>query len=143
MDRYKDCVIYINNGSIGTSGDLYTTLAHEGYPGHLYQNVYFLSHNDSPLRNVLSFGSYSEGWATYVENYAYTTDNGLSPEMGQMLAYNASATLGLHALLDININYYGWDRETVADYLSETFGITDRETADNIYQHMQIGRAHV
>lgn len=136
MDRYKDCVIYINNGSIGTSGDLYTTLAHEGYPGHLYQNVYFLSHNDSPLRNVLSFGSYSEGWATYVENYAYTTDNGLSPEMGQMLAYNASATLGLHALLDININYYGWDRETVADYLSETFGITDRETADNIYQHM-------
>ena len=93
MDRYLDCVIYINNGSVSSSEDLYTTLAHEGYPGHLYQNVYFLSNCTSPVRTVLSFGSYVEGWATYVENYAYTTDNGLSPELGQLLAYNASSTL--------------------------------------------------
>lgn len=137
MDRYKDCVIYINRGSVNSSENLYTTLAHEGYPGHLYQNVYFLSNCNSSLRKVLSFGSYSEGWATYVENYAYTADNnGLSPELGQLLAYNASATLGLHALLDININYYGWDKEQVASYLSENFGITDRETADQIFQYM-------
>ena len=136
MDRYLDCVIYINNGSVSSSEDLYTTLAHEGYPGHLYQNVYFLSNCTSPVRTVLSFGSYVEGWATYVENYAYTTDNGLSPELGQLLAYNASSTLGLHALLDININYYGWDKEQVAAYLSETFGITDRDVTDSIYQYM-------
>ncbi len=136
MDRYQDCVIYINRGSVNTSGDLYTTLAHEGYPGHLYQNVYFLSNCSSPVRNVLSFGSYTEGWATYVENYAYTTDNGLSPELGQLLAHNASATLGIHALLDLNINYYGWSKEEVADYLSQIFGISDEDTVNDIYQHM-------
>lgn len=136
MDRYQDCVIYINRGSVDTSGDLYTTLAHEGYPGHLYQNVYFLSHCDSPIRNVLSFGSYSEGWATYVENYIYTTDNGLSDQMGQLLAHNASATLGIHALLDLNINYYGWSQEEVADYLSQIFGISDEDTVNDIYQYM-------
>lgn len=136
MDRYEDCVIYINGGSIGTSGDLYTTLAHEGYPGHLYQNVYFLSKCDTPLRNVLNFSSYSEGWATYVENYAYTTDNGLSPELGQVLAYNASATLALHALLDININYYGWDKNQVSDYLSQFYNISDSSVAEQIYNYM-------
>lgn len=136
MDRYLDCVIYINNGSVSASGDLYTTLAHEGYPGHLYQNVYFLSKCDSPVRNILNFSSYSEGWATYVENYSYTTDNGLSPELGQLLAHNSSATLALHAILDININYYGWSKEQVASYLNETFGITESQVAEDLYQYM-------
>lgn len=136
MDRYQDCVIYINNGAVDSASSLYTTLAHEGYPGHLYQNIYFLSHCSSPLRKILNFGSYSEGWATYAEYYAYTTDNGLSPELGQLLARNASATLGLYALLDININYYGWDPEQVASYLSKDFGITNPDSARQIYQHM-------
>ncbi len=136
MDRYKDCVIYINQGSVSTSGDLYTTLAHEGYPGHLYQNVYFLGNCDSPLRKILSFSSYSEGWATYVENYAYTMDNGLSKELGSLLAHNASASLALHALLDININYYGWDKDQVASYLSQYYDVGDHTVVDQIYGYM-------
>lgn len=136
MDRYKDCVIYINQGSVSTSGDLYTTLAHEGYPGHLYQNVYFLGNCDIPLRKILSFSSYSEGWATYVESYAYTTDNGLSKELGQLLAHNASASLALHALLDININYYGWDKEQVSSYLSQYYDVSDNTVVDQIYGYM-------
>lgn len=136
MDRYEDCVIYINQGSVSTSDSLYTTLAHEGYPGHLYQNVYFLGNCSSPLRKVLSFNSYSEGWATYVENYSYTTDNGLSPELGRLLAYNASATLALHALLDININYYGWDKDQAAVYLSQYFDISDSALVDELYSYM-------
>jgi uncharacterized protein (DUF885 family) len=136
MDRYKDCVIYINQGSVSTSGDLFTTLAHEGYPGHLYQNVYFLGNCDSPLRKILSFSSYSEGWATYVENYAYTMDNGLSKELGSLLAHNASASLALHALLDININYYGWDKDQVASYLSQYYDVSDHTVVDQIYGYM-------
>ncbi len=136
MDRYKDCVIYINQGSVSISGDLYTTLAHEGYPGHLYQNVYFLSNCDSPLRKILNFSSYSEGWATYVENYAYTMDNGLPPELGKLLAHNASASLALHALLDININYFGWDKEQVSSYLSQYYDTSDASVVDQLYSYM-------
>lgn len=136
MDRHKDCVIYINRGFTDTGDDLYPTLAHEGYPGHLYQNVYFLSNCTVPLRKILNFTSYSEGWATYVENYSYTTDNGLSPELGQLLAHNASATLALHALLDININYYGWDKDQVASFLSQYYDVSDREVVDEIYNYM-------
>ena len=107
IDRYNSCVIYINPDSVSQDQSLFTTLAHEGIPGHLYQNVYFLSQCTSDIRKILSFGSYSEGWATYVEHCAYTMYNGLSPALGELLARNASATLGLHALMDINIHYYG------------------------------------
>lgn len=133
LDRYQDNVIYINGGPRFQNEDLYTTLAHEGYPGHLYQNVYFISHNTCDLRNILSFSSYSEGWATYVEYYSYTLDNGLDPNMGRLLAHNAAVSLGLYALLDININYDGWDQEQVKEYLGKFYNIGDSDVAETIY----------
>ena len=136
IDRYNSCVIYINPDSVSQDQSLFTTLAHEGIPGHLYQNVYFLSHCTSDIRKILSFGSYSEGWATYVEHCAYTMDNGLSPALGELLARNASATLGLHALMDINIHYYGWDREQVASYLEQFFDIRGSGVADALFDAM-------
>ncbi len=136
IDQYTKNCIYINPGNNYDEIELFTTLAHEGYPGHLYQTIYSYSKQLSPLRYILYHGGYTEGWATYVENYSYTTDNGLSPELGQVLAYNASATLALHALLDININYYGWDKEQVYDYLSQFYDISDHSVADQIYSHM-------
>ena len=42
IDNLTENVIYINNGQTASGLNLYTTLAHEGYPGHLYQTVYFL-----------------------------------------------------------------------------------------------------
>lgn len=137
IDDYDQCVIYVNPDSTSTDQDLYTTLAHEGIPGHMYQNVYFLSNCSSQLRKILSFASYSEGWAFYVENYSYTTDNGLSPALGQILALNTSASLGLHALVDININYFGWTREQVQQFLSPYFNDSpDSSLTDTIYNVM-------
>ena len=133
LDRYQDNVIYINGGTRFQNEDLFPTLAHEGYPGHLYQNVYFISNNTCDLRKILSFSSYSEGWATYVEYYSYTLDNGLDPNMGQLLAHNAAISLGLYALLDICINYDGWDKGQVKEYLSKFYNIGDSDVADTIY----------
>ncbi len=134
IDDYDDCVIYINPDSTSDSQALYTTLAHEGMPGHMYQNTYFLAHCTNNLRKVLSFTSYSEGWATYVENYSYTTDNGLSPELGQLLAHNASANLGLHALLDINIHYFGWTMDQVSTFLEPYFDVSQTDVIRSLYQ---------
>ena len=52
---------------MGNKLTLYTTLAHEGYPGHLYQTVYYASTKPDPLRSIFNFGGYVEGWATYAE----------------------------------------------------------------------------
>lgn len=66
LDNTEENIIYINNGHISDDLSLYTTLAHEGYPGHLYQTTYFASKNPSPIRHLLDCGGYTEGWATYV-----------------------------------------------------------------------------
>ena len=40
IDNMNNNVIYINQGYEMEGLDLFSTLAHEAYPGHLYQNVY-------------------------------------------------------------------------------------------------------
>ena len=91
--------IYIN--SAGTdSSDLYPTLAHEGYPGHLYQTQYFASTSPSLIRNVIKPGGYIEGWASYVEvhSYEYAGDNTL---LNSLVQCNYALILCLYAKGDI------------------------------------------
>ncbi|MCC8059649.1 MAG: DUF885 domain-containing protein [Clostridiales bacterium] len=133
LDDYQNNVIYINQSSRYDSYDLFSTLAHEGYPGHLYQNVYFHTSCDSDLRRLLSFTGYAEGWATYVEQLSYTMDPALRPELGRLLAANAMATLGIHACLDIYVNYLGWTKEQVSDYLAHYFEPSDTLVDDMFY----------
>lgn len=135
IDDYQNNTIYINQNPRFEKNTYYTTLAHEGYPGHLYQSVYFRAHCSDPLRQILPAVGYKEGWATYVEHYSYTLDNGLEPELGQLLAANMVATLGLQACLDVYINYHGWTEEQVADYLSNYYQNSD-QLASIIYQSM-------
>ena len=133
LDRPEDNSIYINNGSTDAFQQLYTTMAHEGYPGHMYQTLYFNSSNTCNLRKLLSFTSYTEGWATYVEYYAYGLDNGLHPDLAQVLRYNSSFTLALYAAMDIYIHYDGWSMEQIGDYLETIIGISDPEVTAEVY----------
>lgn len=136
IDNYQKNTIYINRGTPAANADLFPTLAHEGYPGHLYQNVYFLSSCKDDLRKILSFPSYSEGWAFYVENYSYSIDPSLDPNLALLLAHNSSCNLGLHAILDLYINYYGWSREQVAEYLSKYYNLNGTDIVNNLYSVM-------
>lgn len=121
IDDTENNVIYINHSDRYASQPLYSLIAHEGYPGHLYQTVYFHSRNASSLRKILSFPGYTEGWATYVEQYAYTLDNGLDPDLGRLLAANAGASLGIQACLDLYVNAYGWEVPQIEEYLSDYY----------------------
>ncbi len=132
IDRPQDNSIYINNQSTD-AGSLYTTMAHEGYPGHMYQTNYFNRHNTCNLRNVLDFQGYAEGWGTYAEYYAYGLNNGLDENMGQLLQHNSAFTLALYALLDINIHYEGWNMDQVREYLNMYFQIDDPSVISSIY----------
>lgn len=133
IDRPQDNSIYINNGSSSASKNLYSTLAHEGYPGHMYQTLYFNAQNTANIRKLLSFSSYSEGWATYVEYYSYSLDNGLDKDLGELLKHNAAFTLSLYAMLDICIHYEGWDLDQMGKYLNHYFRISDDSVITTIY----------
>lgn len=132
IDNTTENVIYINQGQTVEGLNLYTTLAHEGYPGHLYQTVYFSSKNDTPVRSILDFGGYVEGWATYAEMMSYYMAP-LSKNDATLLQKNSSVILGLYALADMGINYDGW---TVSDTVKffKDYGITDVNAIQSVYQ---------
>lgn len=115
IDNYYDNNIYINSDKINSG--IYTTMAHEGYPGHLYQNVYFKNNNPYPLRNLLNYPGYTEGWATYVELYSYNIAD-IDLNLAKFLEYNELILLCIYARVDMGIHYEGWNKETTSKYLS-------------------------
>lgn len=132
MDDPNDNNIYINPIHQRTDMELFTTLAHEGYPGHLYETISSYEQDFSPLRHILGFGGYTEGWATYVEMQSYYYA-GLDEKVARALQLNAAATLSLYASIDIGIHEQGWNREVVQEFLSD-YGITSKETADHVFE---------
>lgn len=132
MDDPDENNIYINPAYSRSDLELFTTLAHEGYPGHLYETVSSYEQDFLPLRYVLNFGGYTEGWATYVEMQSYCYA-GLDETLARALQLNASATLSLYASIDIGVHAEGWDRDIVLEFLSD-YGITSVEAADHIYE---------
>lgn len=152
IDDYRSNSIYINYGNEPDALALYTTLAHEGYPGHLYQNVYHLGDMDAdslmPLEGILSYGGYAEGWATYVEDLSYTyaaqlmqesDADSYTPETLALLCdfyrIDRRIQLCLYSMLDISIHYYGMTPED-AQLLLRAYGISDADVINSIYEYI-------
>ena len=131
IDHTEENVIYINRAHMSDDLTLFTTLAHEGYPGHLYQTLYYESTDLAPIRSLMDFGGYVEGWATYAEMGSYYLTP-LDRELAAILQKNSSVILGLYALADIGIHYDGWSRTETAEFFGN-YGITDPEAAERIY----------
>ena len=132
IDNLTENVIYINNGQTASGLNLYTTLAHEGYPGHLYQTVYFSASEPDPIRSILDFGGYVEGWATYAEMMSYYLAP-LPKTEASLLQKNSSVILGLYALADMGIHYDGWSVTDTVRFFSD-YGINDANAVQNVYE---------
>ena len=160
VDTQTPNVIYINNSKGTSSLELFGTLAHEGFPGHLYQTVSFARSAPDNIRYLITSPGYIEGWATYVEGYAYryaasliydimknsaaaTSDDTLNSAPDRKLIQNAtqlawlsrSTNLCLYSLLDIGIHYEGWDQGRTTAFL-KAFGITQESAVKEIYQYI-------
>lgn len=132
IDNYTENVIYINQAYSMEDISLFTTLAHEGYPGHLYQTTYYAATNPDPIRTLLNFPGYVEGWATYAEMCSYYICS-LEKPMATLLQKNNSIILGLYAAADIGIHYEGWSVEDTVEFFSK-YGIDDAQTIQEIYE---------
>lgn len=131
IDNYTDNSIYINGSSMETLSRIYTTVAHEGYPGHLYQCVYFRNQDPAPIRSLMNFLGYDEGWATYVEFYAYHMA-GIDETLADFLEVNNAVVLFMYARADIGIQYEGWTEKEAVSYINGFTG--DEAVARTIYQ---------
>lgn len=139
IDSTKDNIIYINKSRVD-SNELFSTLAHEGYPGHLYQTNYFLTTNPSPLRTFLHCAGYDEGWGTYAQLYSYNfiefknVDEQTTKQLRQLYQDNDLLSLSLSSLCDLYVNYKNYDENALANYL-QTYGI-DKDSAQNLYRYV-------
>lgn len=132
IDNYTENVIYINDGYISSDIYAFTTLAHEGYPGHLYQTVMTYAYEYPKVRSILNYSGYVEGWATYIEMMAYDYA-GLDENVASFLSHNQAATLSLYASSDIGLHYYGWTAEDMKEFWAG-YGITNEAVINEITQ---------
>ena len=140
LDTGSPNVIYINPSSQTSNLELFTTLSHEGFPGHLYQTVYFGSCDPDDIRYLITSSGYVEGWATYVESYGYQyaadyLDDPAASDLTALAWMNRSINLCIYSLMDIGIHYHGWTPDAVASFL-KNFGITDTSVVQEIYQYI-------
>lgn len=147
MDDTAQNTIHINTSKTPGGLEFYTTLAHEGYPGHLYQTVYHnrnaLENEERPARELLWYGGYQEGWALYVEFISYDYAAALMQEQGnsagavltELEKHNRSMQLCLYSLLDIMIHYEGSSYNKIAEIL-EGFGITNSNSVYAVYSYI-------
>lgn len=100
---------------------MWTTLAHEGYPGHMLQNAYYMSTDPEPIRTVLNFLGYKEGWAMYAcyDALSYYTFEGASnsENVAKLYQINDEINYLVCGRIDIGINYEGWSLQDAKDYL--------------------------
>lgn len=132
IDAPQRNTIYINNGTDSDGQDLYATLAHEGIPGHMFQAGYFAQTDPLPIRHLINYGGYTEGWATYVEfmSYEYKYSN---EQLAQALSCSASYSLALYSLCDIGVNYEGWTLKDTKEFLAN-YNMDDDKVCENIFQ---------
>ena len=135
IDNSRENVIYINQGQMRDDLTLFTTLAHEGYPGHLYQTTYFADSDPDLIRYLIAPDGYVEGWATYCELFSYSYADTVNPLLNTLAQANYATILCLYAKCDLGINALGWTENDVASYIAD-FGFTDKNVAHEMYLSM-------
>ena len=140
IDDYAQNSIFINASTDTSSLRYFTTLAHEGFPGHLYQTVMSYEAGLHPVRFLLNYPGYVEGWATYVEMISYHYA-GLDDDLASLLSLNQSALLSLYASTDLGIHYDGWSFSDTTAFWKD-FGITDQTALREIYELIVEEPAH-
>lgn len=140
IDDISQNCIYINKSKGDKKMELYTTLAHEGFPGHLYQNVMERSCGLEPIRSLFGSSGYAEGWATYVEMQSFYYAD-VDRDVAAFLQKNQSALLSLYASADLGIHHDGWTLRDTVDFFA-SYQITNKSVIQDIYQLIVEEPAH-
>lgn len=116
-------VIRINGSTVGDDNALlWTTMAHEGFPGHMYQTQYFMQNSFKyDIESVMDSIATSEGWAQYGESLALGWA-GIDENEAAVYIADSMLSMALISVVDIGVNYESWDAYAVADYLTDYYG---------------------
>lgn len=135
IDETSNEFIYLNGKSINNRQNyLFTTLAHEGFPGHLYQNVYFKNQDVNIVRKVIRSIGYVEGWATYAEMYSYRFSDADQTVVNIIKLYDEIIAIA-SAILDVSIHYLGFSVNDIDNYLRTNLGL-EQPNVEAVFQQL-------
>lgn len=127
LDNTGNENITLNPLKLGDANDVLSTLAHEGYPGHLYSYVYSKEIGQHDLSTIMTSTAHAEGWATYVALalYEYAMENTTDENLITVLQYLHANELNgylINAMFDAYIHCRGWDAEDISNWLQMNYG---------------------
>ena len=138
LDDLNQNVIRLNPNftSVGTGISNYEILAHEGFPGHLYQNYYFMNTNPHNFRSTQTFIGYTEGYADLaafdaLELLDYPDSEMFKCAMVESTILNAHV---VYSIIDMAVNYMGYDLDATKD-LMDQMGL-DSDYAEELYEYV-------
>ena len=107
--------------------EMYTTLAHEGIMGHMYQAQYNLENLDTSIQYLFNSSGLSEGYATYAQLYAlkYLDKDTKACKLENELNFY------LTALLDLSIHYDGLTLEELNEQYNMDMSSFYNQIAEN------------
>ena len=127
LDNFNSNLLIINHKSADSDKDFGVTVAHEAYPGHMFQSLYTRSHTSHPYMYLSVSTGYAEGWAVYVENYSmkYFSENGISDAM-KLVRYESDLSLLASTRVDYGVHVENWSLKDCVDYFKQ-FGFSVSE----------------
>lgn len=126
--------LFISRHISQNRGQLYAALSDTGFPGEYYRKTYLKKNPDMPLLSLLGFPGWEKGWDLYGRSYAISFENGLTLEEKQLARLSLSSFMGVRALIDLEVNYYGWGLDAVRDFLSEHYRLQEEEVVRELYR---------
>lgn len=115
----------------------YSTVSHEGFPGHMYQYAYLYENiDDNFAKTLISENAYVEGYAVYAQYESFKYLDNMNQQILELFKENELASYCLIIAADIGIHYEGWDLNKFMDYMNE-FGFTlSKEDATPLYNQL-------
>lgn len=132
LDNFDSNMIIVNNKNVDK--DFGVTVAHEGYPGHMFQSLYTRANTKHVYMYVSGSTGYKEGWAVYCENYSmrYFSGNGMSDAAKYAKNENDIMML-LETRVDYGIHAEGWTIEDCVSYMNSHGLLVTKSSLKRIY----------
>lgn len=117
--------------------DTFITVSHEGFPGHMYHYAYMYNNIESDYIKTLGVNSFVEGYAVYAEFEALNYLKDLSQPYRDLIRVSTALSYADYSIIDIGINYYGWDLTATLSYFEDAGYSIDETTGKEIYDYLR------
>lgn len=105
------------------ASDLFTTLVHEGVPGHMYQTRYAYELELPDVRKLMMSRGYVEGWANYVESRSYEFLPEEYRDAVEFVNRDSKLWMIISAMANLGVHDLGWGAEELAGFQGALYGV--------------------